>query len=540
MSKIIGIGPLNGHDPAVSLIVDGKVVFVAEEEKLTGIKSTFNRDIFPSKGLELLKQKFDIDLHTCDHITQPRAIVKLEAGSWRKYNSIDLMPTEYRTDEILNKLNFFSHHQCHALGSYFTSGLEGKTIALSHDGGGVRSRGKIYLCEDGKCDLIHSQWYARTGSLGHLWALGTIFLGWVESKDEGKVVGLAAHGQVQPWLYECFSQSIQYNNLEFKGGDSEPKIWYIFTQLRNTGFYDNGKNRADFAATMQKFLEDKIFELLSDLHQQHPEYRKLSLAGGVFANVKLNQFINELEYFDEIYIHPAMGDAGLSLGSAICKAVELDEIKKPLKLNHVFFGQNFSEKEWDQEAQKHNVVSEDFNIQRVASLINSGSVVGLFIGNTEYGPRALGNRSILVRATDAETHQKLNERLSRNETMPFAPSVLSEYVEEIFECHKSKHAAEFMTMCYETKDEWVHRIPAVVQQLDKSSRPQIVQREANPLYYDIINEYRKISGLPIVLNTSLNAHGDPINNYPHQAMKLLTEGCLDFLVNENKIYSCKY
>ncbi len=157
----------------------------------------------------------------------------------------------------------------------------------------------------------------------------------------------------------------------------------------------------------------------------------------------------------------------------------------------------------------------------------------MFQGRTEYGPRALGNRSIIVKPTDPETHQKLNQRLKRTEIMPFAPSVLSEYAEDIFDCSKSKYTAEFMTLCYKTRPEWQSKIPAVVHPIDKSARPQIVKRDANPFYYDIIDAYRKISGFPIVLNTSFNAHGEPINNYPSQVIKHLLDGSVDFIVTED-------
>ena len=527
MSKIIGLSS-TVHDAGCALIIDGEAVFAMEEEKLTGIKALYRQSLFPTLTLNLIKQKFNVDLHTCDHITQARLY------------DVELLPKEYNTNLIKNKIQSFSHHQCHAIGAYFTSGMEGKVIALSHDGAGARSRGKIYLCEDGETNLIHSQWIPTTSSLAGLWGLATKNLGWAQLKDEGKVVGLAAHGKTNDLIYHYLSQCIYYDSMDFKDGGWSAKFEYICNKLRKDKWFTEEKKRADFSATLQKFVEDNMAKLLLQLHQQHPDYQKLSLSGGLFANVKLNQFINNLDYFDEIYIHQAMSDSGLALGGAICKAVELEEIKRPLKVDHVYWGQNFTKEDWAQEIEKHqSLTSENFDIKRVASLINSGHIVGLFIGQTEYGPRALGNRSILVRPTDTETHQKLNERLDRTETMPFAPSVLSEYADEIFKCQKSKYAAEFMTICYDTRDEWIDRIPAVVHRIDKTSRPHIVKKDANPLYYNIIDEYRKISGFPIVLNTSLNAHGDPINNYPHQAIKLLLEGCLDYLITETNIYSLK-
>jgi carbamoyltransferase len=176
-----------------------------------------------------------------------------------------------------------------------------------------------------------------------------------------------------------------------------------------------------------------------------------------------------------------------------------------------------------------------FSPSKVANLINGGAIVGIFMGRTEYGPRALGNRSIVVRPTDPETHKKLNERLKRTEIMPFAPSVLSEYADQIFHCDKSKYSAEFMTLCFNTRKEWLNKIPAVVHRIDGTSRPHIVKKSANPIYHSIIEEYRKLSGFPIVLNTSFNAHGEPINNYPYQVLKHLKDGSVDCIATEDFI-----
>lgn len=541
MSKIIGL-PSHYHDAGTTLIIDGKIVFAQEEEKLTGIKSLYNQNIWPTKSLALIKKNFDVDIETCDHIAQARM-----------YSLVT--PIEYQAANFQNKLKSFSHHRCHAMGSYFTSGMEGKAISLSHDGAGTRSCSKIYLCEDGKTDLVHSQWLGDTASIAGVWGLCTTAYGWAQLKDEGKVVGLVGHGKPNDLIYKYLSQCFYYDGeLSIKGAGWSGKLNLILDSLKQDRWFTDPQKRADFAATLHQYSEELLYKLFTDLHNLYPDYRKLCLSGGLFANVKINQFINNLDYFDEIFIHPAMGDSGLALGGAICKAIELKEIEKPLKLDHVYLGESFTEEEWTEDTNAThtypdysiNVANdaprlkvEKFDIKKVASLINEGHIIGLVIGKTEYGPRALGNRSIIVRPTDMETHQKLNQRLHRTETMPFAPSVLAEYADKIFECPKSKYTAEFMTICYDTRDEWVDRIPAVIHPIDKSARPHILKREANPLYYDIIDEYRKISGLPIILNTSLNSHGHPINNYPHQALKLLMDGCLDFVVNERKIYSLK-
>jgi carbamoyltransferase len=251
-------------------------------------------------------------------------------------------------------------------------------------------------------------------------------------------------------------------------------------------------------------------------------------------------YLNELDLFDEIYIHPAMSDSGLALGAALKIANDLGEVKKPLKLKNVFLGEQHSTEDWLQTILlEPSLEFEHMTYEKVGSLINEGYVVGLFIGRTEYGPRALGNRSIVVKPTDKQTHEYLNKKLKRTEIMPFAPAVLEEYSEEIFNIKNSKYTAEFMTLCYDTKKEWLEKIPAVVHHMDGTARPQIVNKNNNSSFHNIISAYHKISGYPVVLNTSLNAHGEPINNYPHQVIKHLLDDSIDYIVTENYIISKK-
>jgi carbamoyltransferase len=160
-----------------------------------------------------------------------------------------------------------------------------------------------------------------------------------------------------------------------------------------------------------------MYEYLKDISINFPEYRKICFSGGLFANVKLNKFINDLDLFDEIYIHPAMGDSGLSLGAALCKASDLEEIKSPIRMPNSFYGQYHTKEEWDSEIFLHRgkIFVEKFSLEKIGNLINNGYVIGTFIGKTEYGPRSLGNRSIIVKPTDPETHEKLNQKLKRTE-----------------------------------------------------------------------------------------------------------------------------
>jgi len=527
MSKIIGINYAS-HDSAVTYIEDGVIKFSMEEEKFTGVKSIYNTFLHPHKGLEYVDKTYGVNLNNCD-------VVALSLPYVREFIS--------NNDNIKHKTVSYSHHDCHALGAYFTSGMDGKVITLSHDGKGYRSRGKIFLCDNGFYEEIHSQHIPVTASLAGLWAVSTVYLGWKMLKDEGKVVGLAAHGKLNERIYDLFRTCMHYGgNLDFKPSNWESLLHYTFySYLTEEGFFLDKESREDYAFTLEKFTEDLMYEFLTDVHNKFPEYKKLCLSGGIFANVKLNQFINNLDYFDEIYIHPSMGDGGLSLGAAVIAANELNEIVKPSKLKNVFFGSSFTKSQWDDELElvKDNLNIEEMTYESAAKLINDGHVLGCFFGQTEYGPRALGNRSIVVRPTDSETHERLNKKLRRTEIMPFAPSIISEKFNDVFKENKSLHTAEFMTLCYDTNTEWLDKIPAVVHDKDKTARPQRVVKENNPHFHRLIDEYYKLSGIPVVLNTSFNAHGEPINNYPSQVIKHLMDDSIDYLVNEYYIISKK-
>jgi len=523
MSTIIGI-QLGSHDTTIAVVKDGQVLAIYEEEKLTGIKSCYNVYALPTIGLEKLKKEYNIDLENCDYVALSnfyvRDFVKKNAGI------------------ISNKAFQVSHHISHTLGAYLTSGMEGKVISFSHDGKGNRSRGKVLLCEDGNYEEVHTQPISLTASIAGLWASTTHYLGWKMLKDEGKVVGLAAHGKHNERFYNFMKSCIYYDGeLNFKPNNYEALFHYVCDNVyKPEGVFQNDNLRADFAFTLEEITEELMKELFIDMKKRFPDYNKICLSGGLFANVKLNMYLNELGLFDEIYIHPAMSDSGLALGAALKVANDLGEVKKPLKLKNVFLGEQHSSEDWLQTVlSEPKLEFEPMSYEKVGELINEGYVVGLFIGRTEYGPRALGNRSIVVKPTDKQTHEYLNKKLKRTEIMPFAPAVLEEYSEEIFNIQSSKYTAEFMTLCYDTKKEWLDKIPAVVHHMDGTARPQIVNKNNNPSFHNIISAYHKISGYPVVLNTSLNAHGEPINNYPHQVIKHLLDDSIDYIVTENII-----
>jgi carbamoyltransferase len=332
------------------------------------------------------------------------------------------------------------------------------------------------------------------------------------------------------------STIINYKDFRFYPSGSSSKTMFLGDMMKYNGYFDTQEKREVYSFNLQKLTEDLFLNFINDLHTLYPDYKQLCFAGGLFANVKLNQKINELNWVDEIYIYPPMGDEGLSLGACIYKATELGEITKPFELNDVYFGKSYTNDEIHEISKNYKLNRIKYNSKEVAEYINNGGIVGWFQTGSEFGPRSLGARSILVKPTDVLTHKLLNQRLNRYDTMPFAPIVLDEKFDEIFTPVKSKYTSEFMTLCYNTNEEWIDKIPAVIQKSDKTARPQIVTKVKTPKFWEILNEYYQISGIPVLLNTSFNSHNQPIIESPEQAFDSLQFGVIDKLIIEDYVY----
>jgi carbamoyltransferase len=299
------------------------------------------------------------------------------------------------------------------------------------------------------------------------------------------------------------------------------------------------------AASVQDVLEEMTIASLDRIMQRTPA-QNLALCGGVFANVKLTQRIAERFPFKEIFVYPAMSDQGEAAGGALEYLLARDGLKTWLAnrsaLPDVYLGRDYTAGADDvfraagAEAVLATSGGDAELAQRCAKLIVEGKTVGTYLGRGEYGPRALGARSIMASAVDRKINDWLNQRLERTEFMPFAPVVRQERCTDLFNLPQSlMYTAQFMTVTCNVKPEWKDRIPAVVH-VDGTARPQVVARETNPLYYDIIHEYERLTGIPALINTSFNVHEEPIINRPQDALKALQQGRVDYVVTERTLW----
>jgi carbamoyltransferase len=527
MSSIYGFYCLS-HNASASLIVDGKIVYCVEEERLTRIKAADQYESYPQLSSQRIEEATGIKIKEADH--------KLFALPIHPDFANYIAGADYET---------CSHHTAHNYSSYFTSGMVGKVLSISLDGGGETNTCKVFLCEDGKMYQVKNFPISTDGSLGLLWAFITNTIRgynhdgvpvWKMLKDEGKLMGMAPNGNYNERYQKILRSLLTYKDYKFNFTNTSFRTRFVMDSLFSRGEFEIFENVQDFAFNLQYYTEEIVLRLIEDLHRDFPDYKKICLSGGIFANVKLNQKINELPWVDEIYVVPPMGDEGLSLGVALKKAVELGEITKPFKLDNVYFGFEYTDTEVYKISQEYDFVRKQYNSQEIAKHIHDGEIIGWFQGKMEYGPRALGARSILTKPTDPETHAKLNQRLFRNDVMPFAPMVLDEHFDELFTCSKSKYAAEFMTVCYTTKEEWIDKIPAVIQKTDKTARPQVITKKNNNRVWNLMKNYYELSGIPAVLNTSFNIHNEPIIENPTHAFEHLKNKVVDKLVIGNYVY----
>jgi len=417
---------------------------------------------------------------------------------------------------LLSRLKRFDHHLSHAAAAFYASGYE-RALIITLDGYGSGLAGSACVGEDDRVRRIHKIEYPH--SLGTFYESVTSSLGFKPSRHEGKIVGLAAYGDPAILL-----------DLVLGRFDERPGSYRIresnniyFSRYLATLF-----PKIDVAAAYQRALEVVACNYIRH-YAEKTNMDTVVMAGGVMANVKMNQRIFEIPGIRRVFIYPNMGDGGCGTGAAFLADRESLKSREPYET--VYFGPDYSESTMENALRAAGLRIEKIEPiePRIARLIHDGKVVARFNGRMEYGPRALGNRSILYRASEPEVNQWLNQRLGRTEFMPFAPVTL---FEERHKCYEhidgADFAAQFMTITFQCTDFMKKTCPAAVH-VDGTARPQLIRKYANPSYYQIVKEYYELSGTPSIINTSFNMHEEPIVNSPDDAIRAFLQGNLDYL-----------
>lgn len=570
MSVILGLQ--TGHEASAVLFEDGRLVAAVSDERLSRVKNDGGRlqDLAIDEVLRLGgRSRADVDHLALLYTFFPEEYflreswpkeVERRLHRWRRRrangerpqmlltNFIDRLEARgksfdnhFRRASFLSgegfaraDLGFFDHHDSHALPAAFFSGFA-RCAVITMDGNGDRGVSHTSgVYEKGRYRRLHAT--DRPGaSAGMFYSHVTRLLGFQALRHEGKVVGLAAHGdpaRLAAPMARALRLSLDGRVLdsEFAGDAGSEARRYEFLRASIAG-----ASREDVSAATQRRLEDVAVDLVRRFLAE-TGMRHVALNGGVFANVKLNQRIMELPEVDGVFVFPAMSDTGNSVGAVLLDLAERDPegfaaLSHPLET--VYWGPSYTDEAIAACLAQAGVTAQKLDeadlVDAAADAIHAGRVIGWFQGRMEFGPRALGNRSMLARPTDASINDWLNQRLERSEFMPFAPSVLEEHAHALFEnVDKARHTARFMTITFDVRPEWRARIPAVVH-VDGTARPQLVDAASNSLYHRLISAYHARSGIPLVLNTSFNVHEEPIVCAPREAVRAFVERRVDCL-----------
>ena len=432
-------------------------------------------------------------------------------------------------------INYRDHHYSHAAGAFYCSPFD-DALVITLDGGGNGLDGGAYRASG--TDIQRFIEIPHFQSPGTMYSAITHDLGFKRHRHEGKITGLAAYGSASLEQLEI-EDLIVYDKRKHRFISKAVADHHKDLQTNSKYFTPLLKkfSKEDVSGGVQLLFEKVICDFVTDAVEVAKKKgfssRHICLAGGCFANVKLNERIYELGLFDNIFVFPAMGDGGLGAGAALYHYYQENRLdnKRASEVNNVYLGGDFSEDEMIEALKSHKLDYERFDEIEVelGKLLADGKIIARFNGAMEYGPRALGNRSIIGAPFDASINDWLNKKLNRTEFMPFAPSVTEEAAPSLFKNYRPDHkAAEFMTITYEMQEGLKDKIPAVVH-VDNTARPQVVRKDVNASYHKIIAEFGKHSGIDVVLNTSFNIHEEPIVYTPDDAIRGFLGAQLDYL-----------
>lgn len=560
-----------GHDTGVALVDrTGRIVAAVSEERLSRVKMDGG---FPFRAVEAIQRMTGVRWSDLDAVAVPflttgdqwREGARLLAagvtdptilrGQWYTRRGQDLFQTGMSTLGAYDYLDDFKarvaavraadgrpsvtnwseflhamglgevpvvqvdHHLAHAAAAYFMSGWS-DALVLTCDGVGALKCGIVAYGDGPRLTVEARTFYPN--SPGEFWEVVTVLCGFHHMRHGGKITGLAAHGNAQAPCYETMRSAMWADGLTIRTSLDPAQMAVAL----------KGVSREDIAATAQRRLTEVVVELARNA-LVHSGRRRLAVAGGVFANVRLNQAIAELPELDELFVCPTMGDEGLGVGAALWTAGTRFGAR-PQPVASMYLGPEYPESDMTEALSRYGLSGTRLDdgplAEAVAERIEAGKVVALARGRMELGPRALGHRTILYRTSDPAVNDWLNARLQRTEFMPFAPVTLDEYADQCYVgLHRARRSAEFMTVTFDCTDRMRAESPAVVH-LDGTARPQLIRPDIDAFYHAVLSAYHRRTGVPSLVNTSFNMHEEPIVCTPDDAVRAFTQGHLDCLV----------
>ena len=442
----------------------------------------------------------------------------------RRKRIAEILRDEYA---IAAKPRFISHHYAHATSAYYTSQYE-DALVVTMDGGGDGHSSHVYSVEKGHFKKLNTA--DSYDSLGNYYAYVTALCGYKAKRHEGKITGLAATGK--PLFRSLLAGMIACRDGHLH---NDGRVLFNKALDRIRSQLPDGWTHADLAASVQQVAEDVASAYVA-YWAAKTGHRNVALAGGLFANVRINEEIQRLPGVDNVFVHPAMSDEGLAVGAALAQQGAIWRQSggeyRPRELPDVYLGNGYTEREIAAALDGSGLEFQAFPgtvEDEIARHLAQGDVVARFAGRMEYGPRALGNRSILYQPGDPSVNDWLNDMLKRTEFMPFAPASRWESARDLYEIDAgSLDTARFMTITYHCRPVMRDKCGGVVH-VDNTARPQLVREQDNPSYYRIIREFEALTNLPAIINTSFNIHEEPIVRTPQDALRAFLDSSLDWL-----------
>ena len=577
------------HDSHAAVFAEGQILASVGEERISRVKNHYG---FPYKAIDDCLKLSGLSPNNIDVVAVantaafPAYLSDLWFNQDKQYDisndsfiyvkylmlkhqllrfgrDVDKYNSDYRDKylrEIMSRkgidagILFFDHHTCHAASAFYSSDFDESFVAVVDQQG------------DGKCcsfwrgsgteiNLVRS--YNEVMSPGAFYTEITKYLGFKRYRHEGKVTGLAARGDAQK-LREPLSHLLKFTSIGERFSTVRPKsadklidkIIYGVKKLISRGPYQStylayqnyfrekldGHTIEDVAAGAQTVLEDFILDIVQD-HFEDSDCANIALAGGIFANVLINQKVLDLPQTENLFVFPNMGDGGLAVGAAQLAFYEQNRSYKRKGQNTFFLGGRPNTDGLSDQLKRSGYQFTEFSdlndqANAVAKLLQGNLVVGVVREEMEYGPRALCHRSIIASPSDSSINVSLNERLNRTEFMPFAPVITEENRVRIFPGLKCVIPAQYMTVTAHVSEEVKDSMPAVVH-IDNTARPQIVSKESDLFMHKVLTKFEELTSIPALINTSFNVHEEPIVYTTNDALRAFESGKVDALVINN-------
>lgn len=550
------------HDSAAVLLRDGRLIAAAEDERFTHIKHgkrplPFSAYELPFHAIDYCLKEAGICITDVDHIAYsfdpslinpakadmnnplPDADIHLNGQSF--YGPWDGLFLSYvrRSPDLLKEAfphhlqerlspkgglkarwHFVDHHIAHAASAFYPSPFE-EAAVLTMDGRGEQVSTSYYTGRNNTLEKIGE--VAIPHSLGLLYEQITSHLGFLPSSDEYKVMALASYGQ--PVFVEAFRSLIHWQgNGQYTIDRFDPETLFGPRRRKDDPFTEH---HFHVAHSLQKVLEETVLKIIHWLHQA-TQQENLCMAGGVALNCVLNGVIRDEGPFKQVWVQPAAGDSGTALGAALWIEQQLNPGLPQERMQHAYWGPAYTDDEVESLLQWMKIPYRKLDnvAAEAAQLLAANKIIGWFQGRMEFGPRALGSRSILASPAEASMQQKLNDIKDREDFRPVAPVVPEELAGEWFE---NAGPSPYMLFVYPVKQDKGDKIPAV-RHVDNTARIQTVNRDQHPLYYELLHEFNKLTGIPVLINTSFNTRGEPIVCSPKDAIACFWTSPFDALV----------